>query len=98
MHEFEKIYENFEDVKMHFVGFIANDTRYDFAITYTNMFFGKTLITCMQTGRSTLVDENDMDDPEHFCRVFNYCDIDEFQALADFFKTKIPNSFHSEQY
>jgi len=94
----EKIYETVENVKVHYVGFITNNTRYDFAITYTTMFFGKTLITCMQTGKSMLVDGDDIDDPEHFCRIFNYCDYEEFQILSDFFKTKIPVSFHSEQY
>ncbi|NSL50879.1 DUF3055 domain-containing protein [Calidifontibacillus erzurumensis] len=94
----EKIYENSENVKVHYVGFITNNARYDFAITYSTMFFGKSLLTCLQTGRTMLVDGEDIQDPEHFCRLFNHCDDQEFQTLSNFFSTKIPSSFHSEQY
>ncbi|WP_102349737.1 DUF3055 domain-containing protein [Bacillus sp. Marseille-P3661] len=97
MVEIEKIYEEFENVKMHYVGFMTNDLRYDFAIIYTNMFLGKTLLTCMQTGRSTLIEGSDLEDPEHFCQIFNI-DTDEAKTVTEFFKTKIPNSGFTRQY
>jgi hypothetical protein len=51
MNLFEKLYDEYEKVKVRFVGFTTKDTRYDFGIVYTNMFFGKPLVICMQTGR-----------------------------------------------
>jgi hypothetical protein len=56
MEFFEKLYDEHENAKVRFIGFTTESTRYDFGIIYTNMFFGKPLVVCMQTGRSTLLD------------------------------------------
>ncbi|MEH7522835.1 SAV0927 family protein, partial [Bacillus sp. JJ1503] len=47
---FEKLYDEHENVKVRFVGFTTELTRYDFGIVFTNLFFGKPLVVCMQTG------------------------------------------------
>lgn len=46
---FEKLYDEHESVKVRFLGFMTHDTRYDFGVIYTNMFFGKrSLFVCKQ--------------------------------------------------
>ena len=62
---FEKLYDEDENVKVRFVGFTTERTRYDFGIVYTNLFFGKPLVVCMQTGRSALLDPSDLADKEY---------------------------------
>lgn len=47
---FEKLYDEHESVKVRFLGFMTHENRYDFGVIYTNMFFGKPLVVCMQTG------------------------------------------------
>ncbi|MEH7572660.1 DUF3055 domain-containing protein, partial [Cytobacillus firmus] len=53
-----------------FVGFTTESTRYDFGIVYTNLFFSKPLVICMQTGRSTLLDPKDLEDIEYLQKAF----------------------------
>lgn len=54
---FEKLYDEHENVHIRFLGFMTHENRYDFGVIYTNMFFGKPLVVCMQTGRATLLDQ-----------------------------------------
>ena len=37
MELFDKLYDEFENAKVRFIGFTTNSTRYDFGIIYTNM-------------------------------------------------------------
>ena len=67
---FEKLYDEHESVKVRFLGFMTHDTRYDFGVIYTNMFFGKPLIVCMQTGRSTLLGRDDVENVPYIQETF----------------------------
>ncbi len=87
---FEKMYDEQENVKVRFVGFTTEHTRYDFGIIYTNMFFGKPLVVCMQTGRSTLLDPKDIEDIEHLQTVFRISDYQQAADLAEFFTEMLP--------
>jgi hypothetical protein len=98
MELFEKLYDEYEKVKVRFVGFTTNDTRYDFGIVYTNMFFGKPLIVCMQTGRSTLLDSKDIDDLDYLKSVFSISSIEQAADLAEFFKESLPEIPFQSQY
>ncbi|MEH7108020.1 DUF3055 domain-containing protein [Bacillus sp. JJ1764] len=90
MELFYKLYDEHEKVKVRFIGFTTEDTRYDFGIIYTNMFFGKPLVVCMQTGRSTLLDPKDIEDIEHLQNVFRIQDQQQALDLAEFFKSALP--------
>ncbi|WP_153126502.1 DUF3055 domain-containing protein [Peribacillus tepidiphilus] len=98
MELFEKLYDEYEKVKVRFVGFTTNDTRYDFGIVYTNMFFGKPLVVCMQTGRSTLLDSKDIDDLDYLKSVFSISSIEQAADLAEFFKESLPEIPFQSQY
>ncbi|WP_374721515.1 DUF3055 domain-containing protein [Peribacillus tepidiphilus] len=98
MELFEKLYDEYEKVKVRFVGFTTNDTRNDFGIVYTNMFFGKPLIVCMQTGRSTLLDSKDIDDLDYLKSVFSISSIEQAADLAEFFKESLPEIPFQSQY
>ncbi len=47
---FEKLYDEHESVKVRFLGFMTHDTRYDFGVIYTNMFFWKATY-CLHANR-----------------------------------------------
>ncbi|MDX8359932.1 MULTISPECIES: DUF3055 domain-containing protein [Bacillaceae] len=98
MNLFEKLYDEQETVKVRFVGFTTTETRYDFGIIYTSMFFGKPLVVCMQTGRSTLLDPKDVEDHDHLHHVFRLDSKDEAADLAEFFKVNLPVSPFQSQY
>ncbi|MCG1020482.1 MULTISPECIES: DUF3055 domain-containing protein [Sutcliffiella] len=98
MNLFDKLYDNNENVPVRFVGFTTKDVRYDFGIVYTNMFFGKPLVICMQTGRSTLLDPKDITDLNHLQHVFRIDSQEQAEDLAEFFTEAIPSSPFQEQY
>lgn len=98
MELFAKLYDEQENVKVRFVGFTTEQTRYDFGIIYTNMFFGKPLVVCMQTGRSTLLDPRDLEDLDHLQTVFKIQEKQQAVDLAEFFSETLPSIPFTTQY
>ena len=97
MELFEKLYDEYESAKVRFIGFTTKETRYDFGIIYTNMFFGKPLVICVQTGRSTLLESSDLNDLDHLKSDFRITSIEEAMDLAEFLKEELPDvPFQSE--
>lgn len=98
MFDFERLYDEHERVKVRFIGFTTDDVRYDFGIVYTNMFFGKPLVVCMQTGRSTLLGSEDATNFEHLQHVFRIPSKKEAKLLAEFLFEMVPNTPLETQY
>ncbi len=98
MNYFERLYDENETVKVRFVGFTTDEVRYDFGLIYTNMFFGKPLVVCMQTGRSALLDPQDIQNLEHLQQLFKIKSIKEAEDLAEFFKETLPSISLETQY
>lgn len=98
MNLFDKLYDEQEKVKVRFVGFTTEHTRYDFGIVFTNLFFGKPLVICMQTGRSTLLDPKDLEDTEYLQRVFKMDNQKQAEDLCEFFRESLPGSYLETQY
>lgn len=95
---FDRLYDLTEQSQVNFVGFVSEHTRYDFSIIYTEQFFGKPLIICMQTGRSSLMCYDDLSNLEHLQRVFNIKEIEQAQELSNFLEQRIPKLPYNEQY
>jgi Protein of unknown function (DUF3055) len=98
MTNFEKLYEEDENAKVRFVGFITEYTRYDFGIVYTSQFFGKPLVVCMQTGRSTLLDPNDLEDIDYLQSAFKIDNYQDAADLAEFLYRTLPSTPFEPQY
>ncbi|MBD1380905.1 DUF3055 domain-containing protein [Metabacillus arenae] len=98
MNIFEKFYDETEKANVRFVGFSTEDIRYDFGIVYSHMFFGKPLVICMQTGRSALLDSEDLEDLDHLRQAFHLESIIQAKSLADFLKEAIPSIPLNTQY
>ncbi|WP_096201624.1 DUF3055 domain-containing protein [Bacillus sp. FJAT-45350] len=95
---YEKLYAEHEEVNMHHVGFISNDKRYDFAIVFTTLFFGKTLVVCIQSGRSALLDSEDIHEPEKLCSLLGVCSQEEVEKVTAFLLENIPDMPFKSQY
>ncbi|GLB60362.1 DUF3055 domain-containing protein [Cytobacillus sp. NCCP-133] len=95
---FEKLYDEHENVNVRFVGFTTESTRYDFGIVYTNLFFSKPLVICMQTGRSTLLDPKDLEDIEYLQKAFKLELYEQAADLSEFFREAIPGAHFETQY
>jgi hypothetical protein len=98
MNYFDRLYDENEMVNVRFVGFTTDDVRYDFGLVYTNMFFGKPLVICMQTGRSALLDPQDIQNIETLQQTFRIRSLKEAEDLAEFFKETIPSTTFETQY
>lgn len=98
MEIFEKLYDEHENSKVRFIGFTTEETRYDFGIVYTNLFFGKPLVICMQTGRSNLLDPKDLEDIEYIQAAFRIKDQKQTSDLIEFFKSVLPHVPFETQY
>ena len=98
MELFDKLYDEFENAKVRFIGFTTNSTRYDFGIIYTNMFFGKPLVVCMQTGRSSLLEQKDIEDLDHLQLTFKISTREQAKDLADFFLEELPEVPFQAEY
>ena len=90
MNPYERLYDESEQARVRFFGFISENCRYDFGIVYTRMFFGKPLVVCMQTGRSTLLSGEDLDNLEYIQNVFNLSSRKESQEVSVFLSNNLP--------
>lgn len=88
---FEHMYDDVENTQVRFAGFASDKARYDFAIVFTSKFFGKPLVICMQTGRSSVVCSEDSKDIENIMKKFALTDREEAQELSYFFQTALPS-------
>ena len=98
MERYDLLYDETERVNVNFVGMTTEKVRYDFGIMYTNMFFGKSLITCMQTGRSILLCAEDATDVEQIQKLFKIKELSEAKALSEFFSEVLPVTSLQQQY
>lgn len=95
---FDKLYEELEQGRVRFLGFTTNDIRYDFGIVYTSMFFGKPLVICMQTGRSSLLGPYDLENVQHLSEVFRLPSEEEARDVADILRFYLPNPSLETEY
>ncbi|NSL50721.1 DUF3055 domain-containing protein [Calidifontibacillus erzurumensis] len=94
----ERLYDESETTKVRFIGFSTDDFRYDFGIIYTNQFFGKPMVVCMQSGCSTLLDGEDIQDYEQLKKIFRLKNDKQAMDLAVFFEQNLPTSRFETQY
>ncbi|GAA3407233.1 DUF3055 domain-containing protein [Paenibacillus hodogayensis] len=94
---FERLYDSGEQANIQFIGFATDLARYDFGIVYTTAFFGKPLVVCMQTNRSSLLDHEDLDNIAYLQRAFRLNDR-EAEEVSAFLKQLLPSMGMQEQY
>lgn len=95
---FEKLYDDHENVRVRFVGFITNDVRYDIGIVYTNMFFGKPLVICMQSRQCIVLDRQDVSYPNQLKFLCKLKSDEEAMQLADYLADWLPHPRMEESY
>lgn len=95
---FDRLYDVSERTQVNFIGYASEMARYDFAIVYTDSFFGKPLVICMQTGKSALLCEHDLENLDYLQHVFNISTKNEAEELSIFLRQRIPSVPSQEQY
>jgi hypothetical protein len=95
---FEQLYDVSETSTVSFVGYISETARYDYAIVYTDCFFGKPLVVCMQTGKSALLCADDIHQFEYLQKLFSLASHKEAKELSLFLSQRIPDMSLQDQY
>ncbi|WP_416151091.1 DUF3055 domain-containing protein [Salipaludibacillus sp. HK11] len=98
MELYQRLYDEAERVNVQFVGITTENSRFDFGIVYTNLFFGKPLITCMQSGKSLLLSQEDLNDVDYLKKLFQVKFDQDAEALSEFFKSALPATTLENQY
>lgn len=94
---FDRLYDTAEQANVQFVGFATERTRYDFGIVYTTAFFGKPMVICMQSNRSSLLDYDDLDNIAYLQRSF-HLSAAEAEEVSSFLKQLIPTMPVKDEY
>lgn len=87
---YDRLYDESEQTQVRFIGFVSEKGRYDFGIVYTQMFFGKLLVICMQTGRSSLLSLEDTENLEYIQQIYNLSSLEEAEEVSTFLKNHLP--------
>ncbi|GAA0369314.1 DUF3055 domain-containing protein [Bacillus horti] len=77
------MYDDTEDTRTRFVGFIGDAKRFDLAITSSNRFYGKILVCDIQTGRSAIIGKDDLEEEGYLEHAYNLTE-EEAQELLNF--------------
>jgi len=71
MKEFDFLYDGTEETKTRFVCVVGESLRrFDLAITSTNRFYGKMLVTDLQAGRTAVIGPDDLDEEGYLEHVY----------------------------
>jgi hypothetical protein len=94
----DQLYDVIETSNVNFVGCISEDSRFDFAIVYSSQFFGKPLVVCMQTGRSSLLSSDDLIDTELLLSKFQLPSVMAAEELRSLLRHRLPALTIHDQY
>ncbi|WP_078427911.1 SAV0927 family protein [Alkalihalobacterium alkalinitrilicum] len=87
---FKSIYGMDDLSTVQHIGYASESRMYDFTLVFSDHFFGKTLVTCLQSGNSSLLDFHDVSDTAIVKKVFRIKDDAIAQEVSALLKTKIP--------
>ncbi|WP_226375189.1 DUF3055 domain-containing protein [Effusibacillus dendaii] len=59
MTDFIYMYDDKEKTETRYIGFVGEYGRFDLMITTTAHFYGKKVVTCLQSNRSAILNEKD---------------------------------------
>lgn len=83
------LYDETEQTSTRYIGYAGDNARLDIAITTTAHFYGKKLVTVIQSGRTAILGENDVEDVAYVQETFRLSSEDEARELAEFLTTNL---------
>lgn len=95
---FESIYGMDDLSTVQHIGYASESRMYDFTLVFSDHFFGKTLITCLQSGNSSLLDFHDVSDVSVVKKVFRIQNDEIAHEVSALLQSKIPLSKNFDQY
>lgn len=77
------LYDDTENTLTRFVSFVGEHARFDLAITTSDRFFGKKLVTDIQKGRTAIIGKDDLNEEGYIEYAFNLSE-EEAEELTEF--------------
>ncbi|MDB5085982.1 MAG: hypothetical protein JWN30_2868 [Bacilli bacterium] len=77
------MYDEVEQTTTRYVGIIGDQARFDLMIVTTGHFFGKYVVTCLQTARSAILNLEEADDAAYLAQAFALSET-EAEELSEF--------------
>ncbi|GIM48354.1 hypothetical protein DNHGIG_39030 [Collibacillus ludicampi] len=91
------LFDEMETTRTRHIGFISGGKRFDFMLTFSEHFLGKTVVLCLQSKRGDLLDSHDVHDVDLLCRKFAMTPEDA-SHLSNALQTMISDEFIRPQY
>lgn len=82
------LYDETESTSTRYVGYAGEHTRFDLAITTTAHFYGKTLVTLIQTGRTAILSPEEAGDVDYMMEAFRVKEL-EARELSEFLTSNL---------
>lgn len=91
------LFDESESTRTRHIGFITEGKRFDFTLTYSDLFYGKTIVTCLQSNNSALLDGHDVENLDYLGKMFNLT-AEDAMHLSNFLKVPLGDPVRNEQY
>ncbi|WP_255261178.1 SAV0927 family protein [Bacillus pseudomycoides] len=76
---------------------MSNHHRYDIAVTYSQQFFGKAMVTSIQNGRMILLSQEDIEEEQYWAPKLGI-EIEDVEDFQSFFHMILQSQMLAEQY
>ncbi len=93
----EILFDEVETTRTRHIGFITGGKRFDFTLTNSEHFYGKTIVTCLQSNRSALLDGDDVENIDYLANWFKLS-LEDAQHLSNFLKESLTDPVRHQQY
>ncbi|PES66314.1 protein dltD precursor [Bacillus cereus] len=89
-----------EEVERQQIGYyciVSNSHRYDIAVTYSQQFLGKAMVTSIQNGRMVLLSQEDIGEEQYWATRLGI-EVEDIEELQSFFYMILQSQRLEEQY
>ncbi|MGW6146173.1 SAV0927 family protein [Bacillus mycoides] len=89
-----------EEVERQQIGYysiLSNSHRYDIAVTYSQQFLGKAMVTSIQNGRMVLLSQEDIGEEQYWAPRLGI-EVEDIEELQSFFYMILQSQRLEEQY
>lgn len=93
----EILFEDREQLMLNYYCLITYTKRYDFAIGYTALFKGKSLVTSLQNGNMVLLSQEDINVYDHWVAKLGI-EIEDIPEFKEFFYSVLQAQPFQEEY
>ncbi|MFC4766778.1 DUF3055 domain-containing protein [Effusibacillus consociatus] len=78
------MYDEIEKTETRYVGFVGEHARFDLMLTTTAHFYGKKVVTCLQTNRTAILNQKDAANLMYLAEAFALKSEEEAEELSEF--------------